>query len=97
MKLKIKKQNSGVFLAVGNENIHSSKEVFILFLAILGVLGVLIIIVGILFDPYIRDIRYAILNILDNQDKYSKSCFEYSRKRYSNANAEAIINAYLTE
>ena len=53
--------------------------------------------VGILFEPCVKDIRCAILNILDNQDKYGKSCFEYSREKYSNANAEIIINAYLVE
>ncbi len=53
--------------------------------------------IGILFEPCIKDIKYAILNILDNQDKYRKNCFEYSRKKYSNTNAETIINAYLAE
>jgi len=51
--------------------------------------------VGILFEPCLKNIRYAILNILDNQDKYSKNCFEYSREKYSNKNARTIINAYL--
>jgi len=51
--------------------------------------------VGILFEPRVKDIRYAILNILENQDKYSKNCFEYSRKKYSNDNAKMIIDEYL--
>lgn len=51
--------------------------------------------VGVIFEPYVKDIRYAILNILSHQDKYRKNCFEYSRKKYSNANAKTIINAYL--
>ena len=51
--------------------------------------------VGILFESSVKDMKYAILNILDNQDKYRKNCFEYSRKKYSNANAETIVNAYL--
>lgn len=51
--------------------------------------------VGILFEPCVKDIKYAILNILDNQDKYRKNCLEYSRKKYSNANAETIVFAYL--
>ena len=52
---------------------------------------------GVLCEPCVKDIRYAILNILDNQDKYSKNCFEYSRKKYSNANARTVIDAYLAE
>ena len=51
--------------------------------------------VGILFESSVKDIKYAILNILDNQEKYSKNCFEYSREKYSNANAQTIVNAYL--
>ena len=51
--------------------------------------------VGILFEPRLKSIRYAILNILDNQDKYRKSCLEYAKEKYSNANAGTIVNAYL--
>jgi len=51
--------------------------------------------VGILFESSVKGIKYAILNILDNQEKYSKNCFEHSRKKYSNANAETIVNTYL--
>ena len=51
--------------------------------------------VGILFEPSIKDIKYAILNILDSRDKYSKNCFKYSREKYSNNNAKMIIVEYL--
>ena len=53
--------------------------------------------VGVLCEPCVKDIRYAILNILDNQDKYRKNCLEYGREKYSNANARTVIDAYLAE
>lgn len=53
--------------------------------------------VGILFEPSVKDIKDAILDILSSQEKYSKNCLKYSRKKYSDKNAENIINAYLAE
>ena len=50
---------------------------------------------GILFEPCAKDIRYAILNVLDNQDKYRKNCSKYGREKYSNNNAKMIIDEYL--
>ena len=53
--------------------------------------------VGILLEPSVKAIKCAILNILDNRDKYSKNCFEYSRGKYSDNNAKMIIDEYLME
>jgi len=51
--------------------------------------------VGILFEPSVKNTKRAILNILNNQDKYSKGCLKYSREKYSNNNAKMIIDEYL--
>jgi len=53
--------------------------------------------VGILFEPSVKDIKYAILNILSNQEEYSKNCLEYSKEKYSSNNAKMIIDEYLME
>jgi len=53
--------------------------------------------VGILFEPSVKDIKCAILNILDDQDKYRKNCSKYGREKYSNNNARMIVDEYLME
>lgn len=53
--------------------------------------------VGILFEPSVKDIKCAILNILNNYEEYSKNCLEYSREKYSENNAKVIINTYLDD
>ncbi len=53
--------------------------------------------VGILFEPSVKDIKCAILNILDDQDKYRKNCSKYGREKYSNNNAKMIVDEYLME
>jgi len=53
--------------------------------------------VGILFEPSVKDIKDAILNILDDQDKYRENCSKYGREKYSNNNARMIVDEYLME
>jgi len=53
--------------------------------------------IGVLFEPGVENIKNAILYILNNYEKYSKNCLEYSREKYSENNAKVIINTYLDD
>jgi len=50
---------------------------------------------GLLFEPSVKDTISVILHILDNQGRYSKNHFDFSRREYTEDNARVIIDSYL--
>lgn len=50
---------------------------------------------GLLFEPSAKDTISVILHILDNQGRYSKNHFDFSRREYTEDNARVIIDSYL--
>lgn len=50
---------------------------------------------GLSFEPSVKDSISVILHILDNQSRYSKNHFDFSRRKYTEDNARVIIDSYL--